>query len=203
MENECVSAVKIGEKIPEIEIDAYIPTKKDFDKINLSSLAKDGKWTILFFYPADYTFVCPTELADIQDIYKDLQSEGAELISMSTDTQFVHLAWQSSERILQDLTYPMGADPTHKVSKLLGVYDESTGLALRGTFIIDPAGTLVASEVNFYSVGRNSEELLRKFKAFKYVSQNPSNVCPARWKPGQKTLAPGANIIGKIGEALD
>ena len=114
----------------------------------------------------------------------------------------MHYAWQNSEKLLSDIKYPMAADPTHIVSKALGVYDESSGLSLRGTFIIDPDGKLLASEINYFPVGRNSDELLRKLKAFKYVRDNPANVCPARWQPGKKTLTPGKDLVGRVGDKL-
>ena len=161
-----VKVLKVGERIPDFEMDAYFPEKKDFGKIKFSEIFKKGKWLVLFFYPADYTFVCPTELADIGEKYQELKKEGIEVVSVSTDTHYVHYAWQTSEKLLANIKYPMAADPTHIVSKTFGVYDETTGLALRGTFIIDPDGKLVASEVNYFPVGRNSDELLRKLKAF-------------------------------------
>lgn len=194
--------LKVGEKVPDFEIDVYLPNRKDFAKTKFSDIFKKGNWLILFFYPADYTFVCPTELADTGGRYDELKKEGAELISMSTDTHFVHYAWQSAEKLLSNIKFPMGADPTHIISKTFGVYDEATGLALRGTFIIDPDGTLRASEVNYFPVGRNADELLRKLRAFKYVRENPANVCPAKWEPGKKVLTPGKELVGKVGEKL-
>jgi len=194
--------LKVGEKVPDFELDVYLPEKKDFGKIKFSEIFKKGKWLVLFFYPADYTFVCPTELADIGEKYSELKKEGIEIVSVSTDTHYVHYAWQNSEKLLANIKYPMAADPTHIVSKSFGVYDETTGLALRGTFIIDPDGKLVASEVNYFPVGRNSDELLRKLKAFKYVRENPAQVCPAKWQPGKKTLTPGKDLVGKVGERL-
>jgi peroxiredoxin (alkyl hydroperoxide reductase subunit C) len=199
---EEIKVLKVGEKVPDFEMDAYFPEKKDFGKIKFSEIFKKGKWLVLFFYPADYTFVCPTELADIADKYTELKKEGIEVVSVSTDTHYVHYAWQNSEKLLANIKYPMAADPTHIVSKNFGVYDEASGLALRGTFIIDPDGKLVASEVNYFPVGRNSEELLRKLKAFKYVRENPAQVCPAKWQPGKKTLTPGKDLVGKVGERL-
>ncbi|MFQ5456113.1 MAG: peroxiredoxin [Nitrospirota bacterium] len=194
--------VKIGEKVPDFELDTFFTDKKDFGKIKLSDLSNRGYWTILFFYPADYTFVCPTELADLQGQYDSIKKEGAEVVAISTDTHFVHLAWQTSEKLISDIRYPMGADPTHAVSKIFGVYDEATGLSLRGTFIIDPDGTLAASEINNFPVGRNADELLRKLKAFKYVKENPAEVCPAKWETGKKTLSPGKDLVGKVGDEL-
>ena len=199
---EELKALSIGSKVPDFELDVYFPEKKDFGKIRFSEIFRRGNWLILFFYPADYTFVCPTELADIGVRYQDIKKEGVELVSISTDTHYVHYAWQNSERLLSDIRYPMGADPTHVISKTFGVYDETTGLALRGTFIIDPDGKLLASEVNYFPVGRNSDELMRKLKAFKYVRENPLQVCPAKWQPGKKTLTPGKDLVGKVGDKL-
>ena len=200
--NEAIKVLGVGEKVPEFELDVYLPDKKDFGKIKFSDIFRRGNWLILFFYPADYTFVCPTELADMGGKYQDIKKEGAELMSVSTDTHYVHYAWQNSEKMLADIRYPMGADPTHIASKTFGVYDEATGLALRGTFIIDPDGKLLASEVNYFPVGRNSDELLRKLKAFKYVRENPAQVCPAKWQPGKKTLTPGKDLVGKVSDRL-
>lgn len=199
---EEIKVISVGHKVPDFELDTYFPNKKDFGKLKFSDIFKKGDWLILFFYPADYTFVCPTELQDVGEKYSELKKEGIELISISTDTQYVHYAWQNSERLLFDIKYPMGADPTHIISKTFGVYDEATGLSLRGTFIIDPDGRVLASEVNYFPVGRNSDELLRKLKAFKYVRDNPTNVCPAKWQPGKKTLTPGKDLVGKVGERL-
>ncbi len=199
---EEIKVIGVGSKVPDFELDAYFPAKKDFGKIKFSDILRKGHWLILFFYPADYTFVCPTELADIGEKYQELKKEGIELVSISTDTHFVHYAWQNSEKMLSDIKYPMAADPTHIVSKTFGVYDGSSGLSLRGTFIIDPDGKLLASEVNYFPVGRNADELLRKLKAFKFVRENPANVCPAKWQPGKKTLTPGKDLVGKVGEKL-
>jgi NADH-dependent peroxiredoxin subunit C len=194
--------LSIGQKVPDFEINVYFAEKKDFGKIRFSDVSKKGNWLILFFYPADYTFVCPTELADVGSIYPELKKEGIELVSISTDTHFVHYAWAGSEKLLSDIKYPMGSDPTHNLSKTFGVYDEESGLSLRGTFIIDPDGKLLASEVNYFPVGRNADELLRKIKAFKYVRENPAQVCPAKWHPGKKTLTPGKDLVGRVGERL-
>jgi peroxiredoxin (alkyl hydroperoxide reductase subunit C) len=129
---------------------------------------------------------------------------GAEVITVSTDTQFVHLAWQNSEKELRDVKYPMGADPTGKLSRQFGVYDENTGLALRGTFIISPDGTLFNSEVNFYNLGRNIDELMRRFKANMYLARKATEACPSKWKDeGDKTLEPNAKMVGKVWEALN
>ena len=199
---EEIKILKVGDKIPEFELDVYLPEKKDFGKIRFSDVFKKGNWLILFFYPADYTFVCPTELADVGKKYAEFKKEGVELVSLSSDTHFVHYAWAGSEKLLSDIKYPMGSDPTHIVSMAFGVYDEASGRALRGTFIIDPDGKLLASEVNYFPVGRNSDELLRKLRAFKHVRENPAQVCPAKWEPGAKTLTPGKDLVGKVGDKL-
>lgn len=194
--------VKVGQVVPNFELEIFDPNKGDFGKISLEELRKDRKWTVLFFYPADYTFVCPTELKDLADKYDTLKKSGAEVISVSTDTKFVHLAWQREEKLLKTVSYLMGADPTGKVSRLFGVYDETTGLALRGTFVISPEGKLTNSEVHFYNVGRNTEELVRKVKANAYLATHPEEACPANWSEGKKTLKPGAKLVGRVAEAV-
>lgn len=194
--------VRVGQVVPDFEIETYEPAKGDFGKLSTQEIKAKKQWLILVFYPADFTFVCPTELEDLAEKYEQLKKLGCEVVSVSTDTKFSHLAWQQSEGLLKKVKYPMGADPTGKVSRLFGVYDEGTGLALRGTFIINPEGKLVGSEVNFYNVGRNADELLRKIKAFTYVAKHPEEVCPAKWDEGKKTLKPSSKIVGKVADAL-
>ncbi len=155
------------------------------------------KWKILFFYPADFTFVCPTELGEMADYYEEFKKEGAEVFSVSTDTEFVHLAWHNESPTIGKIKYPMVADPTGKISRDFGVYIEEAGLALRGTFVIDPDGVLKLAEINDLGIGRSAKELLRKLKAAKFVREN-GEVCPASWEPGEKTLVPGADLVGKI-----
>ena len=195
--------VKVGQEVPHFEMEVFDPKRNDFGKISLDDLKKQKKWTVLVFYPADYTFVCPTELADVAEKYEELAKAGAEIISVSTDTKFVHLAWRREEKLLSGVKYLMGADATGKVSRLFGVYDEDSGLALRGTFIINPEGKLASSEVNFYNVGRNAQELVRKVQANVYLSTHPEEACPANWNQGQKTLKPGAGMVGRVAEALN
>jgi peroxiredoxin (alkyl hydroperoxide reductase subunit C) len=184
-------------------MEVFDPKRNDFGKISLEGLVKEKKWTVLCFYPADFTFVCPTELKDLGDKYEELKKAGAEVISVSTDTKYSHLAWKDTEKLMKDVKYPMAADPTGTVSRLFGVYDEKTGLALRGTFIINPDGKLVASEVNFYNVGRSAAELVRKTLANVYLMKHPEEACPANWSEGAKTLKPGAQMVGKVFEALN
>ena len=197
-----MEALKVGQKVPNFEMEVYDPKTHSFGKVSLEDLLKERKWVVLFFYPADFTFVCPTELADLADYYEELQRMGVEVISVSTDTNYTHLAWQKTEKLLEKVKYLMGADPTGKVSRLFGVYDENTGLALRGTFIINPDGILVGSEVNFYNVGRNAEELVRKMKANAYLMSHPDEACPAKWKEGDKTLKPSQELVGRVYEAF-
>src|SRR3989304_7389325 len=197
--SDCLS---IGQIVPNFEMEVFDPNRSDFGKITLDEIRARRQWTVLFFYTADFTFICPTELNDLAEKHKELKAAGCEVISVSTDTKFSHLAWQQSERLLKNVKYLMGADPTGTVSKMFGVYDEATGLALRGTFLINPEGKLVASEVNFYNVGRNASELLRKAQANIYCSSHPEEVCPANWTEGQKTLKPSAKIVGKVYESI-
>jgi peroxiredoxin (alkyl hydroperoxide reductase subunit C) len=198
----CDQTVFVGMDVPDFEMETYEPASGQFGKLSLAANKQAGKWTVLVFYPADFTFVCPTELADLAEKQEALAKLGAVVAGVSTDTKFSHLAWRGSERLLADVKYVMAADPTGTVSKLFGVYDGATGLALRGTFIINPAGKLVSGEVNFYNVGRNADELLRKMEANIYLAAHPAEACPAKWKPGAKTLTPSEKMVGKVFEAL-
>jgi peroxiredoxin (alkyl hydroperoxide reductase subunit C) len=195
--------VSVGADVPNFAMDVFDPVNRAFGKVSLDELKKAGKWTVLVFYPADFTFVCPTELADLAEKHAALQKLGAEVVSVSTDTHFAHLAWRDSERLLAKVNYLMGADPTGTVSRLFGVYDEASGLALRGTFIINPHGKLVTSEVNFYNVGRDADELLRKLEANVYLLAHPDEACPAKLQQGSKTLKPSEKMVGKVYEALN
>ena len=196
-------AAVIGKPVPSFgEINTFDPKTGGFGKFSIEEAKKNKKWTVLVFYPADYTFVCPTELQDYAGKQEELEKMGAQIISVSTDTHFVHMAWQRDEKLLEKVKFAMGADPTGKMSRIFGVYDEDSGLALRGTFIINPEGTLVASEVNFYNVGRNADELVRKVEANIYVATHPDEVCPAKWHKGGKTIKPGPAVVGHVYEAL-
>jgi len=194
---------KVGQKVPEFTMEAFDPTEGGFGEVDLGTLRKEGKWAILFFYPADFTFVCPTELADLAAKHKELTDLGAEVISVSTDTKFTHLAWKNDERLLADVKFKMAADPNGEVSRFFDVWDFDTGLALRGTFIINPEGLLVSSEVNFYNVGRNADELARKMEANNYLKDHPAEACPAKWTPGDKTLTPSEKLVGNVYDALN
>jgi len=198
-----VTTIQVGQPVPDFELTTYDPIKKDFGKFTLADAKKAGKWTVLVFYPADFTFVCATEFAALAEQYSDLQKLGCELLTVSTDTQFTHLAWQREEKELAAVKYPMAADRTGKVARMFGVYIADNGLALRGTFIIAPDGKLMGSEVNFLNLGRNMEELARKVRANVFLAKAPGEVCPANWKKsGDKTLKPGAHMVGKVHEAM-
>lgn len=197
-----IEHAKVGKEVKNFKMRVFDPTEGGFGDVELEQLKNDGKWTILFFYPADFTFVCPTELADLAEKHAALADMGCEVLSVSTDTEFTHLAWKQDERLLTDVKYKMAADPNGMVSRYFGVYDCETGLALRGTFIINPEGVLVSSEVNFYNVGRNADELLRKMKANDYLKDHPAEACPAKWTPGDKTLTPSEKLVGKVYESL-
>jgi NADH-dependent peroxiredoxin subunit C len=198
-----INVARVGQVVPDFELETYEPASGQFGKLSLAEQRAAGKWTVLVFYPADFTFVCPTELADLAVKHPQAESLGVTVVGVSTDTKFAHLAWRNSERLLAGVQYPLAADPTGAVSRLLGVYDEKSGLALRGTFIINPTGTLVSSEINFYNVGRDADELLRKLEANLYLLKHPAEACPAKWKPGAKTLTPNEKMVGKVFEALE
>ncbi|MFT3732890.1 MAG: alkyl hydroperoxide reductase subunit C [Hyphomicrobium sp.] len=157
-----------------------------------------GKWAIFFFYPADFTFVCPTELGDLADHYAELQKLGVEVFSVSTDTHFTHKAWHDSSETIGKIKYAMIGDPTGTITRNFEVMREGEGLADRGTFVVDPKGIIQAMEVTAEGIGRNAADLLRKVKAAQYVAAHPGEVCPAKWEEGQKTLAPSLQLVGKI-----
>jgi len=157
-----------------------------------------GKWSVVFFYPADFTFVCPTELGDLADNYAEFQRLGVEIYSVSTDTHFTHKAWHDTSDTIGKIRYPMIADPTNEISRSFDVLREGQGLADRGTFVIDPDGVIQVVEITAEGVGRNAVELLRKVKAAQYVREHPNEVCPAKWEEGDDTLAPSLDLVGKI-----
>jgi peroxiredoxin (alkyl hydroperoxide reductase subunit C) len=157
-----------------------------------------GKWSVVCFYPADFTFVCPTELEDLQGHYKTLQGLGVEVYSVSTDTHFTHKAWHDTSPAIGKIEYTMIGDPNHKISRIFDVLDEATGLAQRGTFIIDPDGVVQTMEINAGGIGRDASNLVGKIKAAQYVRKNPNEVCPAKWEEGGETLKPSFDLVGKI-----
>ncbi|KUH34528.1 alkyl hydroperoxide reductase [Thermococcus celericrescens] len=188
--------VKVGEVVPDFEADAYFPEKDDIGKLKFSDYK--GKWVVLAFYPADFTFVCPTELEELADYYEEFKKEGAEVISVSTDTAYVHKAWHDASPGIKKIKYPMLADPAGKVSRLFGTYIEDEGVSWRATFIIDPDGKVVHMEMHDLSIGRSAKEILRRLRASKYVREHPGMVCPASWEPGKEALEVSLELVGKI-----
>lgn len=186
--------MQIGDKLPDLKFKVYHEEKeKEMTTKDLS-----GKWAIFFFYPADFTFVCPTELEELADMYEDFKKEGAEIISVSTDTVFVHKAWHDNSPAISKIKFPMAADPTSELCHIFGTYIDEEGLSLRGSFVIDPDGVLKAIEINHNDIGRSAKELLRKLRAAKFVREHGGQVCPASWEPGKDTLKPGMDLVGKI-----
>ena len=171
---------------------------KNGEFIEVSDKDMIGKWSVVFFYPADFTFVCPTELGDLADHYAEFQKMGVEVYSVSTDTHFTHKAWHDSSDEIKKIQYPMLGDATWTLSRNFEVLIEAAGLADRGTFVIDPEGKIQIVEINAGGVGRDATELLRKVKAAQYVHAHPGEVCPAKWKEGEATLAPSIDLVGKI-----
>ncbi|QAY75302.1 alkyl hydroperoxide reductase subunit C [Sphingosinicella sp. BN140058] len=157
-----------------------------------------GKWAVFVFYPADFTFVCPTELEDLADNYAEFQRLGVEVYSVSTDTHFSHKAWHDTSPAIGKITYTMLGDPSGVITNNFGVMREGQGLADRGTFLIDPDGVIQFMEITAEGIGRNASELLRKVKAAQYVRSHPGEVCPAKWEEGEETLAPSLDLVGKI-----
>lgn len=157
-----------------------------------------GKWSVFFFYPADFTFVCPTELEDLADQYDKFQKLNCEIYSVSTDSHFVHKAWHDASDRIKKINYPMLADPTHAISRDFEVLIEDAGQAERGTFIVNPEGKIVGYEVSAGNVGRNAEELLRKVQACQFVHEHGDEVCPAKWQPGAETLKPSLDLVGML-----
>jgi len=166
--------------------------------IEVSDADLKGKWSVVFFYPADFTFVCPTELEDLADHYPELQKMGVEVYSVSTDTHFSHKAWHDSSPAIGKIQYTMIGDPSGLVTNNFDVMREGVGLADRGTFLVDPQGVIQFMEITAEGIGRNAAELIRKIKAAQYVASHPGEVCPAKWEEGEKTLAPSLDLVGKI-----
>jgi peroxiredoxin (alkyl hydroperoxide reductase subunit C) len=201
-ENECECGAcfdgTVGSKVPSYDIRVF--QKEEFKDVNLRDY--HGKWLVLFFYPADFTFICPTELEEMAGKYDEFKKLGAEVISVSTDTVFTHKAWHDHSEAIKKITFPMAADTSGELSRMFGTYifeGEDAGLSLRGTFIIDPEGIVRSVEINDNSIGRSAKELYRKLQAAKYVHDHGGKqVCPASWEPGDDTLTPGIDLVGKI-----
>jgi peroxiredoxin len=184
----------IGKEINEFNVKAY--HNRDFKDVNKDDILK--KWSLFFFYPADFTFVCPTELEDLADKYEEFKAENAEIYSVSCDTHFVHKAWYDASATIKKVKYPMLADPTGALARDFDVMIEEDGMAERGAFIVNPEGKIVAYEIVAGNVGRNAEELLRKLQACKFVAEHGDQVCPAKWKLGDETLKPSLDLVGLL-----
>ncbi len=184
----------INKELADFSVQAY--QDKAFKTVTKSDIL--GKWSVFFFYPADFTFVCPTELEDLADKYKEFTAIGCEIYAVSTDTHFVHKAWHDVSDRIKKLRYPMLADPTHALCRDFDVLIESDGMAERGTFIVNPKGHIAAYEVSAGNVGRNAEELLRKVRALQFVEKHGDEVCPAKWQPGDETLKPSLDLVGLL-----
>jgi len=184
----------INTQIKPFNANAY----KGGEFVEVSDKDLEGKWSVFFFYPADFTFVCPTELGDLADHYEEFQSRGVEIYSVSTDTHFTHKAWHETSDTIGKIQYTMIGDPTGAITRNFEVMREEQGLADRGTFVVDPNGVIQAMEITAEGIGRDAEDLLRKVKAAQYVASHPGEVCPAAWKEGEETLAPSLDLVGKI-----
>lgn len=199
---EYVCSVRVGEIVPDYEFQAF----HKGDSVTMKFSDFRGKWLILLFYPADFTFVCPTELEDMAKLYPKIKELNAEVVSFSTDTVFTHKAWHDTSETIKQIEFPMGADPAGKIADAFGIliqgYDTTLtpdeGLAMRGTFLIDPNGVLRTMEVHHNSVGRSAKETFRKLQAAQFVEKHGDKVCPAGWEPGDEPLEPGMDLVGKI-----
>ena len=184
----------IGKKLDEFKVPCY----HNDSFIDVTNKDIEGKWSVFFFYPGDFTFVCPTELEDLANLYEEFKAIDTEIYSVSTDSEFTHKAWKDASDAISKVDYPMIADRAFVLSEMFGVLIEGEGQALRGSFIVNPAGEIVAYEIHSPGIGRNAKELLRKVKAAQYVNKHGDQVCPANWEPGDNTLTPGIDLVGKI-----
>ena len=184
----------INKEVNDFKVNAY--EGKDFKEVTKKDIL--GKWSVFFFYPADFTFVCPTELEDLANKYEEFKKIGCEIYSVSCDTHFVHKAWHDASATIKKIQYPMLADPTGALARDFDVMIEADGLAERGSFIVNPEGRIVAYEVIAGNVGRNADELLRRVQASQFVAEHGDQVCPAKWQPGASTLKPSLDLVGII-----
>jgi peroxiredoxin len=188
----------INSSIKPFNAKAYHPKDEYGEFIDITEESVNGQWSVFVFYPADFTFVCPTELSDLADHYEELKKLNVEVYAISTDTHFSHKAWHDSSESIKKIKFPMIADPTGALARNFDVMIEEEGLALRGTFIINPEGKIKTMEVNDLGIGRSATDLVRKVQAAQHIEANPNEVCPASWKPGAETLKPSLDLVGKI-----
>jgi len=184
----------INKSIPEFSTDAF--HEGEFKTITSDDVK--GKWSIFLFYPADFTFVCPTELEDMANQYAELQGLGVEVFAVSTDSHFVHAAWHEASDAIGKINYPMLGDPTGKITRGFDVMIEEAGQALRGTFLANPEGIIKVAEIHDLGIGRSAKDMVRKVKAAQYVANHDGEVCPAAWEEGEATLTPSLDLVGKI-----
>jgi peroxiredoxin (alkyl hydroperoxide reductase subunit C) len=184
----------IGKEVNDFQVQAF--AGGNFKEVTKADLL--NKWSVFVFYPADFTFVCPTELGDLADHYEDFKKIGCEVYSVSCDSHFVHKAWHDASETIRKIQYTMLGDPTAALAKDFEVYIEDEGMALRGSFVINPEGKIVSYEVNSNNIGREASELLRKVQAAQFVAEHGDQVCPAKWRPGAATLRPSLDLVGKL-----
>lgn len=184
----------IGKNVIDFKVQAY--ADNNFKEVSRQDIL--GKWSVFFFYPADFTFVCPTELEDLANKYEEFQKIGCEIYSVSCDSHFVHKAWHDASKTIQKIKYPMLADPTGTLARGFDVMIEESGMAERGSFIVNPEGKIVAYEIIAGNVGRNADELFRRVQASQFVAEHGDQVCPAKWQPGAETLKPSLDLVGLI-----
>ncbi|MBO8416847.1 MAG: peroxiredoxin [Proteobacteria bacterium] len=184
----------INKEVADFSVQAY--QNDDFHTVTKADIL--GKWSVFFFYPADFTFVCPTELKDLAGKYEEFKKIGCEIYSVSCDSHFVHKAWHDASDTIKAISYPMLADPNHRLARDFQVLIENDGMAERGTFVVNPEGKIVAYEVVAGNIGRNADELLRRVEALQFVAEHGDQVCPAKWQPGAATLKPGLDLVGKL-----
>lgn len=184
----------IGKGVVDFKVQSY--QGGEFKEVTKEDIM--GKWSVFFFYPADFTFVCPTELEDLANKYEDFKKAGCEIYSVSCDTHYVHKAWHDASKTIQKIQYPMLADPTGVLARGFDVMIEEDGVAERGSFIVNPEGKIVAYEVIAGNVGRNADELFRRVQASQFVAEHGDEVCPAKWQPGADTLKPSLDLVGLL-----
>ena len=184
----------IGKELLDFNVQAYV--NGDFKEVTKNDIL--GKWSVFVFYPADFTFVCPTELGDLADHYEKFKAAGIDIYSVSTDTHFVHKAWHDASDTIKRIQYTMIGDPTAALAKDFEVYIKDEGMALRGSFVVNPEAKIVSYEVNSNNIGREASELLRKAQAAQFVAAHGDQVCPAKWRPGAETLKPSLDLVGKL-----
>lgn len=203
-ENICIhegGCARLEASLPNFELTYYNPITDDVEKKTMQDLR--GKWTVFFFYPADFTFVCPTELKDLANKFEEIQAMGnVEVFAVSVDSVFSHKSWIQSEDLLKNFKFPMISDRTTTLSRYFGILNQHSGNSERGTFIISPEGVLKTIEVHTDAVGRSAKELVRKLYALKYVSENKGHACPASWEVDMKTMQPTIKKAGNAESAM-